>query len=68
MGKFFISKKDYKKLQVACSQKDLRIAALEGLWADQKRDSVSCEVRILRRGIRSLQRQLDGIEVRQDGV
>ena len=65
--RFFVSNWRYRNLQNTCGQKDLRIASLEGLLEDKKREAIGFRTKVLRGSIRSLQRQLERIEAR-DGI
>lgn len=60
-----ISPQEYR---ILLQEKDLRIASLEGLLEDKKRESLGLEAKILRRWIRLLHRQLERIETRYDGI
>ena len=68
LRRFFVSVIKHNVPSPSSQHKDLKIAALEGLLEDKKRELVRCEERVLRRGIRSLQRQLERIERKQNGI
>ena len=49
-------------------QKNLKIASLESLLEDKKREAIGFRAKVLRESIRSLQRQLEIVERKQDGI
>ncbi len=48
--------------------KDLKIASLEGLLEDKKREAIGLRAKVLRENIRTLQRQRDRFEAQENGI
>ena len=65
---FFLHRKRKSVLISDSHHKDLKIASLEGLLEDKKREAIGFRAKVLRGSIRSLQRQLERIEGKQDGI
>lgn len=52
-----------RSVKILLQEKDLQIAALESLLEDKKREAIGFKAKVLHGSIRSLQRQLERIEV-----
>lgn len=57
-----------REFKILLQQKNLKIASLESLLEDKKREAIGFRAKVLRESIRSLQRQLEIVERKQDGI